>query len=175
MHGRRRRVFCASLADVFDNEASPSWRADLFDLIEKTPHLDWLLLTKRIGNVHRMMIDVAASLFWMDRLDTGSLPANVWLGATVVNQDEFDRDAHKLLSVPASVRFLSVEPMLGPIRGAPSIRAFDWVIVGGEWPRCAPDSARMGGLAARSVCLVQRAVLFQAVGWPHFDGRRLRT
>ena len=119
MHGRRRRVFCASLADVFDNEAPAEWRADLFALIAATPHLDWLLLTKRIGNVARMA-------------PAAGLPANVWLGATIVNQEEYDRDAHKLLAVPASVRFLSVEPMLGPIRGAPSIGAFDWVIVGGE-------------------------------------------
>ena len=74
MHGRRRRVFCASLADVFDNEAPIQWRVDLFALIERTPHLDWLILTKRVGNVQRMMIDVAHGLFWMDRLGTGALP-----------------------------------------------------------------------------------------------------
>lgn len=49
-HGRRRRVFCASLADVFDNAVPPVWRSDLFKLIVETPRLDWLLLTKRIGN-----------------------------------------------------------------------------------------------------------------------------
>lgn len=119
MHGRRRRVFCASLADVFDNEAPPQWRGELWQLVKATPHLDWLILTKRVGNVRGMA-------------PADGLPANVWLGATVVNQDEYDRDAHKLLAVPASVRFLSVEPMLGPIRGAPSMGAFDWVIVGGE-------------------------------------------
>lgn len=119
MHGRRRRVFCASLADVFDNEAPPQWRGELWALVKATPHLDWLILTKRIGNVRGMA-------------PADGLPANVWLGATVVNQEEYDRDAHKLLAVPASVRFLSVEPMLGPIHGAPSIGAFDWVIVGGE-------------------------------------------
>ena len=54
-HGRRRRVFCASLADVFDNAVDPAWREDLFDLIAKTPRLDWLLLTKRIGNVANML------------------------------------------------------------------------------------------------------------------------
>lgn len=65
-NGRRRRVFCASLADVFDNAVSPSWRADLFQLIERTPNLDWLLLTKRIGNVPAMMLEVAHHLFWME-------------------------------------------------------------------------------------------------------------
>ncbi|MGF6547187.1 protein gp37 [Paraburkholderia youngii] len=55
-HGRRQRVFCASLADVFDNEVDPLWRRDLFELIERTPDLDWLLLTKRIGNVSDMSL-----------------------------------------------------------------------------------------------------------------------
>jgi len=131
--GIRYRVFCASLADVFDNAVDPAWRVDLFDLIEATPNLDWLLLTKRIGNVQPMMCDVGHSRVWLDRqIAAGQLPRNVWLGVTVVNQDEYDRDAQKLLRVPASKRFLSIEPLLGPIHGAPSIGAFDWVIVGGE-------------------------------------------
>jgi len=106
-HGRRRRVFCASLADVFDNEAPAEWRAELFALISLTPHLDWLLLTKRIGNVPSMLEQPG--------MQKEGLPANVWLGATVVNQAEADRDIPKLLAVPARVRFLSIEPMLGPI------------------------------------------------------------
>jgi len=104
-HGRRQRVFCASLADVFDNEVDPQWRRDLFDLIKLTPNLDWLLLTKRIGNVRRMLPTIG----WLDARD------NVWLGATIVNQAEADRDVPKLLSVPARVRFLSMEPLLGPV------------------------------------------------------------
>ena len=113
--GVRYRVFCASLADVFDNEVPDKWRADLFELIEATPHLDWLLLTKRIGNVRPMMAEVAHRLFWMDRLDTGALPPNVWLGATICNQEEADRDIPKLLAVPAAKRFLSMEPLLGEV------------------------------------------------------------
>lgn len=101
----RRRVFCASLADVFDNEVDPAWRFDLFKLISYTPQLDWLLLTKRIGNAGRMLKD-----HW-----AGNLPAHLWLGATVVNQGEADRDIPKLLAIPAAVRFLSIEPMLGRI------------------------------------------------------------
>lgn len=104
-HGRRQRVFCASLADVFDNHATvlTEWRSDLFALIRATPDLDWLLLTKRIGNVAAM---TAAC---------GGLPDNVWLGATIVNQVEADRDIPKLLAVDANVRFLSMEPLLGPV------------------------------------------------------------
>ncbi|HCN72335.1 MAG TPA: hypothetical protein DIS96_11705 [Pusillimonas sp.] len=147
-HRRRQRVFCASLADVFDNEVDQKWRRDLFDIIELTPNLDWLLLTKRIGNVVRML----PSHDWAAR-------GNVWLGATIVNQEEANRDIPKLLQVPARVRFLSMEPLLGPVDltrididghseiypltgtadcedhdGSPTadIPGLDWVIVGGE-------------------------------------------
>lgn len=138
-HGRRRRVFCASLADVFDNAVDPAWRADLFQLIEQTPNLDWLLLTKRIGNVPSMMMEVASRLFWLDHLEAAHLPENVWLGATICNQEEADRDILKLLAVPARVRFLSMEPLLGPVDLRMWMRAawrgplpIGWVIVGGE-------------------------------------------
>lgn len=107
MQGRRQRVFCASLADVFDNEVPPAWRAELFALIASTPDLDWLLLTKRIGNVAKM-IEAAG-------MQKHGLPHNVWLGATIVNQEEANRDIPKLAAVRASVRFLSMEPLLGPV------------------------------------------------------------
>lgn len=151
--GRRYRVFCASLADVFDNQVPEQWRADLFGLIFETPHLDWLLLTKRIGNVEPMLTDLRhgadpdLSLWdWLPEI------RNLWIGATVVNQAEADRDIPKLLEVPARVRFLSIEPMLGPIdlerpRPGPDLdqghgqmicqpwliqSGIDWVICGGE-------------------------------------------
>jgi protein gp37 len=111
----RRRVFCASLADVFDNEVPPQWRSDLFELIGGTENVDWLLLTKRIGNVARMLDDVRTEL-QLRGLEPQQWPwPNVWLGATICNQAEADRDIPKLLQVPARVRFLSIEPMLGPI------------------------------------------------------------
>lgn len=138
-HGRRQRVFCASLADVFDNAVDPTWRADLFELIRATPDLDWLLLTKRIGNV-AVMAESA-----------GGMPANVWLGATIVNQAEANRDIPKLLVTQGPcMRFLSMEPLLGPVKvwtpaiadaaeampGARDkdgdIHGLDWIIVGGE-------------------------------------------
>ncbi len=112
-HGRRRRVFCASLADVFDNEVPERWRMDLFSLIAQTPNLDWLILTKRIGNAERMMAEARQrALVGLG----GQWPwENVWLGATVVNQAEADRDIPKLLDVPARVRWLSMEPLLGRV------------------------------------------------------------
>lgn len=118
----RRRVFCASLADWLDNEVEIEWLVDLLDLIRRTPNLDWLLLSKRIGN-WRGRIEAARNsgsasvtlMNWLHDWLTGSPPANVWLGSTVINQEEADRDVPKLLNVPARVRFLSIEPMLGPI------------------------------------------------------------
>lgn len=104
-HGRRQRVFCASLADVFDNAVDPQWRADLFALIRECENLDCLLLTKRIGNAADM-------LPWQGEVEHWP---HVWLGATVVNQAEADRDIPKLLAVPAAKRFLSMEPLLGPV------------------------------------------------------------
>ncbi|WP_416049001.1 DUF5131 family protein [Cupriavidus basilensis] len=114
-HGRRRRVFCASLADVFDNAVSAQWRFDLLRLIIETPNLDWLLLTKRIGNAAEMLEQAMRALTvgregWRENY----LP-NVWIGATICNQEEADRDIPKLLAVPARVRFLSMEPVLGPV------------------------------------------------------------
>ena len=75
----RRRVFCASMADVFEERDSLNvWRSKLWELIEATPQLDWLLLTKRPEFV-------AGLTRWGD-----SWPRNVWLGTTVENQDAAD-------------------------------------------------------------------------------------
>jgi protein gp37 len=108
----RRSVFCASLADVFDNDVPDVWRAELFGLIYDTPNLDWLLLTKRIGNAVPMIAD---ALYANDLWTTPWPWRHVHLGATVVNQAEAERDIPKLLATPAAVRFLSIEPMLGPV------------------------------------------------------------
>lgn len=97
-------MFCASLADVFDNEVPADWRAELFQLVRETPYLDWLFVTKRIGNAAKMA-DAA-----------GGWPENVWLGATIVNQQEADRDIPKLAAIDGPrFRFLSLEPLLGPV------------------------------------------------------------
>jgi protein gp37 len=145
VHGRRQRVFCASLADVFDNAVDPQWRVDLLELIAKTPNLDWLLLTKRIGNAHAML-DAALDVMSHGLTEWAEVPwPNVWIGATIVNQEEADRDIPKLLAVPAARRFLSMEPLLGSVdltgiyrpwgeRGASAalLSRIHWVIVGGE-------------------------------------------
>lgn len=147
VYGRRQRVFCSSLADVFDNAVDPSWRADLWQLIRDTPALDWQLLTKRPQNIQKML-----PAFWDEIRD------RIWLGTSTENQTEADRRVWWLTEVrplPA-VRFLSVEPMLGEItfrwakwhpissklasNHLDGLRDLDWIIVGGE---SGPDARPM--------------------------------
>src|SRR5262249_16578930 len=102
--GRRERVFCASMADVFERRGElNNERLKLWTLIENTPNLDWLLLTKRPQNIHKI---VPWGRDW---------PANVWVGTTVENQAEAEKRLPALLKTPAAVRFLSCEPLLGPL------------------------------------------------------------
>jgi protein gp37 len=132
-------VFCASLADVFDNEVDPAWRGDLFALIRDTPNLDWLLLTKRIGNVEAMAREAMLYSLQMTADQKLQLPANVWLGATICNRDEMLRDGPKLMAIDARVRFWSYEPALGPLGDIPNAILPDWIIAGGEsGPRARP-------------------------------------
>lgn len=134
-------VFCCSMADVFErhpvdeiNAQLDSARARLWDLIGETPWLHWQLLTKRIENVADM---VPWGFDW---------PANVWIGTSVEDQRRADERIPVLLTLPARVRFLSCEPLLGPVDltlvdfdGATGLhvlenppRGVDWVIAGGE-------------------------------------------
>jgi protein gp37 len=122
----RHRVFCASMADVFEERRElDSQRERLWGVIKATPWLDWLLLTKRPENISTMVP-------WREEW-----PANIWLGTTVENQDYAEERLPFLLKHKASVRFLSCEPLLGSLdlkhwftrRG---FHPIDWVIAGGE-------------------------------------------
>lgn len=146
VYGRRRRVFCASLADVFDNAVPSDWRDDLFELIRVTPDLDWLLLTKRPQNIVGMVR--------RDGSIAGNgiryLPDNVLLGTTVEDQKRADMNIRALLRTIAEVGarrlFLSVEPMLEAVEVFSKQTGelihtsgneyepgwIDWVICGGE-------------------------------------------
>lgn len=142
-------VFCASLADVFDNQVEHSWRRDLWKVINDTPNLEWLLVTKRIGNAAKMLPGLTNGSYW----------PNVRILITVVNQDEADRDIPKLLALPCK-NGISYEPALGPVdwsqwlgekdeieeqRGSGGLqslgpddfkdrkrRSVEWLIIGGE-------------------------------------------
>ena len=115
----RHRVFCASMADVFEEHAPTGQLERLWELIRGTPNLDWQLLTKR---PHRIMESLPK--------DWGSGYTNVWLGTSVEDSRVIAR-IHELSAVPAVVRFLSLEPLLGPIPDLP-LKGIDWAIVGGE-------------------------------------------
>lgn len=148
--GERRRVFCLSLGDVFEDHPDlPEQRARLGKLILETPNLDWLLLTKRPERWRQ-----ATSEMWVRFVPEAPLPPNVWLGTSVEDQTRADERIPHLLQVQAAVRFLSMEPLLGPVTLDISKwgRCFheghagrdhladhrdcachlDWVIVGGE-------------------------------------------
>lgn len=108
--GKPALVFCASMSDVFELHPVPevnaeldAARARLWDLIEATPWLRWQLLTKRPQNVMGMVP-------WGD-----NWPVNVWLGTSVEDQKRADERIPELLKVPAKVRFLSCEPLLGDV------------------------------------------------------------
>ena len=121
--GVRRRVFCASLCDVFDHEAPDGARDDLWDLIRECPSLDWQLLTKRPENIERYLPED-----W----DKGF--EHVWLGTTTEDQAAYDLRWPILSSICASVHFISYEPSIGPLtidRGV-GFGHPDWIIIGGE-------------------------------------------
>lgn len=120
--GIRKKVFCASLSDVFDDEFPREAQIRLWDLIEECEGLDWLLLTKRPHN-----IEASVPISWIDK------PLkHVWYGTTV-EEDKVEYRIEQLASVPASKRFLSCEPLLGPVfRSGTSLAGIHWVIFGGE-------------------------------------------
>ena len=195
--GGRHRVFCSSMADVFDAEIPDTEREKLWALIRETPALDWLLLTKRPENIAQMLPPG-----W------GEGYANVWLGTTAEDQPRAVERAAHLVSIPARVRFLSCEPLLGPIdfaraereasdaidpewrdgrRGQPLVTflgdqdewddfhqegKIHWVIVGGESGHGArpmhPDWAR----SIRDQC-VRAGVAFHFKQWGETAGRIL--
>lgn len=121
-NGRRQRIFCASLSDVFDNKVDPQWRADLFELIKKTPDLDWQLLTKRPQNIKKMLPN-----------DWGVHGySNVWLGFTAEDQERFDQRKKYIELIPANVWFVSYEPAIGALSINEDDPKPDWLIIGGE-------------------------------------------
>lgn len=163
----RPRVFCASMADVFeDRDELVPLRARLFDLIEATPNLDWLLLTKRPQNVKAMA-----------RWDQ-DWPDNVWLGTTVELQTRADELLPFLAAIPAKVRFISAEPLLGPLDIESWLEtSIDWVITGGEsGPKARPASPEWFRSLHAHCMQTETAFHFKQWGdWAPGDGINLLT
>lgn len=129
--GLRARVFCASMADVFEARADLNpWRNRLWTLVEETPQLDWLLLTKRPERILK-------TVPWSD-----NWPKNVWIGTTVEDQKSAEERLPYLAKVPAAVRFISAEPLLSELTISKWLgSSINWVITGGEsGPHARPSS-----------------------------------
>lgn len=165
--GQPAIVFCASLADVFDNHRSilPEWRNDLWSLIRETPDLVWMLLTKRPQNIARFLPD-----------DWGDGYPNVALGCSIENQEEHDRRAPVLAAVPAAARFFSMEPLLGPvILDEPILREHvRFVIAGGESGPGARPMRPEWARSARDQC-VRAGALFHFKQWGEFSEHGVRV
>jgi protein gp37 len=169
--GTRPRVFCASLADWLDDEVPALWLSDLLNLIRVCRNLDWLLLTKRPQNCGPRLEAVAKeggigaqiASEWL----AGRPMGNIWVGTTVEDQKRADERILMLVDIPARRRFLSCEPLLGPVdlqyaafNGADSltsIAGIHWVICGGEsgpgarpmhpdWARSLRDQCEAAGI-----------------------------
>jgi len=140
-----RLIFVNSMSDLFHARVPVAYIERVFAVMADTPRHTYQVLTKRSRRLSRL----AARLPW---------PDNLWMGVSVESADHLYR-VSDLEQVPAAVRFLSCEPLLGPLDGL-SLRAVDWVIVGGESGRDArpmdPDWAR----AVRDQCI--------ATGTPFF-------
>lgn len=157
--GARHRVFCASMADVFEGRPElDALRIRLWALIAETPSLDWLLLTKRPERIER-------SVPWGDQW-----PENVWLGVTAENQHWANKRIPLLLKFRSAVRFVSCEPLIGPVDLSAWLKgqhAIDWVIAGGESGHKArpmnPDWAR----SLRDQCR-RASVAFHFKQWGHW-------
>jgi len=108
--GRRDRVFAYSMADLFEDRRDlDPWREKQWALIEATPNLDWMLLSKRADCIGRMLPKA-----WLK-----NPRPNVWLGVTAENQRRAEERIPELLNVPAVVHWISAEPLLGPIDFSP--------------------------------------------------------
>lgn len=135
--GERRRVFCSSLSDFFEARADLfDYRKDAFKIIEKCKNLDWLLLTKRPENVNPMISAIYGDVdtFFAEN-------KNIWIGTSVENQIIAEKRIGHLIKIPAQTRFLSVEPLLGPLdlydiylKGVRTqvLDKINWIIVGAE-------------------------------------------
>jgi protein gp37 len=143
----RPRVFCASMADWADKEAPGGQREKLWNVIQQTPALDWLLLTKRPQNVLRYL-----------PADWGDGYSNVWLGVTCENKLEGVPRLKILGKIPAKIRFVSFEPLLEDL-GTLNLEGMHWAIIGGEtgrsarpiameWVRSLLNQCRPSGVAA---------------------------
>lgn len=166
--GKRARVFCASMADVFEDRRDlDAEREKLYVLIAETPWLDWQLLTKRPANVLK--------------LAPRDILKRVWLGTTAEDQPRLEVRWDFLQHIEVNVRFLSCEPLLGPLQLPPEVlHGADWIIAGAEsghgarpmdesWIRSLRDQCQTAGIW---FFYKQRIENGRKVELPMLDGRQ---
>jgi len=158
-----QQIFVCSLSDFFHDSVNPFYRLAACAIMEDAPRHTYMLLTKRPENIMRHL----AGTIWAK-----CIPENVWIGVTAENQEQADKRIPLLLQVPAKVRFVSCEPLLGPVDlwGARYEKSpgcytsafawgdgIKWVIAGGEsgpharpmhpdWPRALRDQCAAAGV-----------------------------
>jgi protein gp37 len=119
-----KKIFVNSMSDLFHERVSDAFILDVWNVMRSTPHHHYQILTKR----PERMADIVRSR-------VGNILPNVWLGTSIENADVLDR-ADALRAVPAAIRFISFEPLIGPV-GAVDLSNIHWAIVGGESGRAA--------------------------------------
>jgi protein gp37 len=136
--GRRFRVFGNSLNDWLDAEVSPAWLATMLEIVRTTPHVDWLLLTKRpeawrsrLQLAHDLASGTPALKVWLSDWLDGRAPLNVWVGTTAEDQVRANQRREHLRAIPARVHFCSYEPALEQVDWS-GWEFLDWLIMGGE-------------------------------------------
>lgn len=143
-----RRIFVNSMSDLFHAEIAEDFQRQVFQVMLKADHHFYQVLTKRPSRAQRFVRRNA------DLFDAGLVPAHIWIGVSVESEDVLYR-VDQLREVPAEIRFLSCEPLLGPLDL--NLDSIDWVIVGGEsgidhrplnldWARCVRDQCVTAGV-----------------------------
>ncbi|MCK5613252.1 phage Gp37/Gp68 family protein [Candidatus Pacearchaeota archaeon] len=146
LENKRRKVFCGSMCDWADSNGPEDQRERLWELIRKTPMLDWLLLTKRANNIIKYLPE-----------DWGNGYDNVWLGVSVENKKHGLPRIDILRKIPAKIRFISAEPLLENLNSI-DLYGVGFLIIGGEsgpgarpmhpdWARSIRDQCQKSGTA----------------------------
>ena len=131
---RSRMIFVNSMSDLFHKDIPKDHISKVFDTMEKADWHTYQVLTKRSSLLRK---------FINERYQVRKAPAHMWFGVSVENDRAVSRIAH-LQDANVSVRFLSIEPLIGPV-GKLNLRGIDWVIVGGEsGPGARPMDPEMG-------------------------------
>jgi len=160
-----RRVFVNSMSDLFHEEVPDEYIARVFDVMERADRHVFQVLTKRSERMRK----------WVEQYcKHKTIAGHIWMGVTVERQDYYGR-IENLLKVPAKVRFLSLEPLLGPIQlKAHEMRFLQWVIVGGESGPGARQMQKDWAVALRDQC-ERYKIPFFFKQWGVFNSRGERV